>query len=146
MMTPSMRVVFDTNIFISAALRGGFSEDILRIAASTDLVILICSENILEELNQKLTTKFGWAKKDAAFFVSTIRDICQVVEVKDTLKIITRDPKDNIILECAVSGNANLIVSSDQDLITLKEFRGIGIIHPKTLSWTFPEYFKKRKK
>jgi len=53
--------------------------------------------------------------------------------------------EDNKILECALSGKADLIVTADQDLIKLKAFKNIGIIHPKTLSWTFPEYFKKRK-
>jgi len=45
-----------------------------------------------------------------------------------------------------VDGKADLIVSSDQDLIQLKTFQGIGVIHPKTLSWILPEYFKKNKK
>lgn len=141
-----MRVVFDTNIFISAALRGGFSEDILRIVSSTDLVVLITSEDILNELNQKLTEKFRWEEKESNFFINTIRDVCEIVDIKEKLYVIKRDPDDNSILECAISGKADLIVSSDQDLIDLKNFRGIGIIHPKTLSWTFPDYFKKTKK
>ncbi len=141
-----MRIVFDTNIFISAALKGGFSEDILRISASTDLVSMISSDDILKELHQKLTKKFHWGNTEADFFVKTIREVCEIVETKEKMSIITRDPKDNIVLECAISGNADLIVSSDQDLISLKVFRGIGIIHPKTLTWTFPEYFKKIKK
>jgi putative PIN family toxin of toxin-antitoxin system len=141
-----MRVVFDTNVFIAAALRGGFSEDILRIASSTDLITLVCSEEILKELEQKLKEKFKWEQNDCDFFITTIREICELVLVKEKLQIITRDPNDNIILECAITGNADLIISSDQDLINLKNFRGIGIVHPKTLSWTFPEYFKKEKK
>ena len=48
-----MRVVFDTNIFIAAALKGGFSEDIIKMAAG-GLVTLVCPEEILTELNQKL--------------------------------------------------------------------------------------------
>lgn len=65
-----------------------------------------------------------------------------MVSPSEQLSIISRDPKDNKILECAFFGDADIIVTFDQDLIKLKKFRGIGIIHPKTLSWTFPEYFK----
>lgn len=65
------------------------------------------------------------------------------MEATKKISIVTRDPDDNKILECALAGKADLIVTLDQDLIKLKNFRGIGIIHPKTLSWTFPEYFKK---
>lgn len=136
-----MKVVFDTNIFIAAALRGGFSEDIIKMAAS-NLITLVCSEEILIELHQKLTKKFEWTEKDVEFFVNTIREISEIVQIEEKLSVITRDPDDNKILECALAGEADLIVSSDQDLIKLKKFRNIAIVHPKTLSWIFPDYFK----
>lgn len=136
-----MRVVFDTNIFISAALKGGFSEDILKMASS-NIITLICSEDILNELFEKLIDKFEWKTGNAQFFVETIEEISEIVKVEEKLSVIARDPKDNKILECAVSGKADLIVSSDQDLIKLKKFQNIAIVHPKTLSWIFPEYFK----
>ena len=41
-----------------------------------------------------------------------------------------RDPKDNKFLELAVSGQANLIISSDNDLLVLHPFRGIFILKP----------------
>jgi putative PIN family toxin of toxin-antitoxin system len=52
-----MRVVFDTNIFISAALRGGFAEDILALA-DKKAVSILTSKEILSELRKKLITKF----------------------------------------------------------------------------------------
>ena len=141
-----MRIVLDTNIIISAALRGGFSEDILTTLVVTQTITLIISEGILEELAQKLESKFSWSKTEVNFFTDYIRQVSQLVKVKEKLEIIKRDPEDNKILECAVAGKADLIVSSDQDLINLKEFLGIGIVHPKTLTWIFPEYFRKLKR
>lgn len=138
-----MRVVFDTNVFISAALTGGLAHDILEFAETTDLIAVITSEEILLELKQKLLSKFDKSEPDVDFYIKKIRNISEVVEVNVKVDIVKRDPEDNKILECAVSGQADLIVSSDQDLIKLKSFKGIGIIHPKTLSWTFPEHFKK---
>ena len=139
-----MRIVLDTNVLIAAALRGKFAESILEMA-DDNLVILITSEDILKELADKLDSKFNWKYHDIQSFVEGIREISYIVEVTERVSIISRDPEDNKILECALSGKADLIVTADQDLIKLKAFKNIGIIHPKTLSWTFPEYFKKRK-
>ena len=138
-----MKVVFDTNVFIAAALKGSFAEDILKMA-STNLVILICSEEILYELHEKLDKKFKWDREEINLFTKTIREIAEIVKTEEKVNIVKRDPKDNIILECALAGEADLIVSMDQDLIKLKKFKGAGIIHPKSLPWMFPEYFKKK--
>lgn len=138
-----MKIVLDTNVFIAAALKGGFSEDIIKMAANKQ-ILLLCSEDILEELREKLRTKFGWSEKDTMFFVNTIKEAAEVIQIKQKSHIVTRDPDDNKVLECAQSGNADLIVSSDQDLIRLKKFGKAAIIHPKTLHWIFPDYFKKQ--
>lgn len=137
-----MRIVLDTNILIAAALKGQLAEDILDMAATTLLITIITSEEILQELQEKLIDKFGWSEDRVNLFVGEFMQIAEIVERTEKITVITRDPKDNQILECAVSGKADLIVTADQDLIKLKNFKGIGIIHPKTLSWTFPEYFK----
>jgi len=138
-----MRVVLDTNVFIAAALKGGFSEDIIKMATN-NIVVLVCSKEILQELYVKLTEKFQWSDKDASYFVDTLKEVVEIVEIKQKITVITRDPEDNKILECALSGNTNLIVSSDQDLIQLKQFERIAIVHPRTIQWIFPNYFKKK--
>lgn len=138
-----MKVVLDTNVLIAAALKGDFAESIISLAAE-HVLTLLTSEEILAELAQKLRLKFHWIQKDVTLYTTRVIKISQLVSVTEKLSVVARDPKDNKILECAVCGNADLIVSADQDLIALKTFRGIAIVHPKTLSWTFPEYFKKK--
>lgn len=108
-------------------------------------ITLISSEEVLLEIEQKLQEKFHWLTERLELFLGRIRKIAEIAEPSEKINVITRDPDDNKILECALAGNADLIVTADQDLIKLKSFRGIGIIHPKTFSWTFPEHFKKRK-
>lgn len=137
-----MRIVFDTNIYIAAALKGGFSENIIEMAALR-AVMLITSEEILTELKQKLLAKFYWKENEADFFINYIRKISEVIRISEVVSVISRDPDDNKILACAKEGKVDLIVSADQDLIKLKVFEGIAIIHPKTLSYTFPRYFKR---
>ena len=141
-----MRIVLDTNIFIAAALKSGLAEDILQMAAEENLITLVVSSEIISELAEKLKEKFEWQDIDITLFTDYICDISEIVKAEEILDAVVRDPEDNKILECALSGKANLIVTSDQDLIKLKTFRGIDIVHPRTLSWTFPEYFKKTRK
>ena len=140
-----MRIVLDTNIYIAAALQGQLSEEIIQISITKNIFTLLVSEEILAELQKKLQNKFKWLDKDVDRFLLKIIKNAEIVEITENVTIVSRDPEDNKILECALSGKADLIVTADQDLIKLKTFKGIGIVHPKTLSWTFPKYFKKHK-
>lgn len=139
-----MRIVLDTNIYISAAITSGLSKEILELAATTNLFILLTSKEVLEELKEKLLSKFDWSENIVDVFIERIKRISEIIEINQKVYLVKRDPEDNKILECALSGKADLIVTADQDLIRLKTFKGIGIVHPKTLSWTFPEYFRKK--
>lgn len=140
-----MRIVLDTNVYIGAALQGELTEDILEKVVENPDIYLIISEEILLEIERKLQEKFHWSAERIELFLNRIRKLAEIVTPAEKLEILKRDPDDNKIIECAVAGEVDLIVTADQDLIKLKIFRDIGIIHPKTLSWTFPEYFKKSK-
>lgn len=137
-----MRVVFYTNILIANALKDGFTRELLELAI-TGTIDLLTSEPIISELEEKLRIKFSWEEPRINQYLNSIREIALVIKSKEKIDFIKNDPDDNKILECAVAGKADLIVSADSDLIKLKNFQGIGIVHPKTLSWTFPDYFKK---
>lgn len=138
-----MNIVLDTNIYIAIALQGEFAEDIIKLITINSDITVITSKEIFSELQQKLEEKFDWLKEDIDLFITKMRKISKTVKATEKVNIIDRDPEDNKILECALAGEADLIITSDQDLIKLKKFRGIGIIHPKTLSWIFPKYFRK---
>ena len=138
-----MRIVLDTNIYIAAALHNGLAKEILEILFESSSVTSITSKEILEELSNKLRTKFKWSKEKIDFYLDNIKTMSEIVQPSIKLTIVKRDPKDNIILECALAGEADLIISMDKDLIKLKGFREIGIVHPSSLPWIFPQYFKK---
>ena len=140
-----MKIVLDTNIFIAAALYEGLAKDVVDFIFENSYTTLVISEKILEELSHKLQSKFNWSEERINYYINDIDAMSEKVQSEEELDIVKRDPADNKILECAISGQADLIVTMDQDLIKLKNFRGIAIIHPKTFTWTFPEYFKKNK-
>lgn len=126
-----MRVVFDTNVVVSALMLLG-SPPRRAFAAALQHGQLLVSEATLEELDDvlrrpKLT---GYVSEDQRleFLAAYIRDAEDVV-VEIRLQEC-RDPKDNKFLELAIAGKATHIVSGDLDLLALSPFRGIVILTP----------------
>jgi putative PIN family toxin of toxin-antitoxin system len=121
------RVVLDTNVYISALMFGGLPGSLLALAF-VQAFTLIISSPLLEELDEKLRGKFGVSVEDAAFVPSRLESVAQVVEPRGTLRVIPEDPDDNRVLECAVEGKADYIVSGDQHLLNLGKYQGISIV------------------
>ena len=121
-----MRVVFDTNIFISGLRFGGKPEALLQMAARTAFVLVV-SEEILLELEEVLLRKFRWSRRKIALTLESIRTISETVRPDITLTDC-EDQDDNRILEAAVAGRATIIVSGDHHLLKMRMFRGIEIM------------------
>jgi uncharacterized protein len=126
------RVVLDTNTLISGVLlSGSVPGQAVRKAITEDLILM--SEDSLYELADVLSRK----KFDRYLRVEDRKEFVRLVlRVADMVPIVTavhecRDELDNRILEVAVNGNAALIVSGDQDLLTLNPFRGIPVLKPR---------------
>ena len=125
-----MRVVIDTNVFISAALKDRSPpSDAVHLAAERDL--LLKSATTEQELFITLARP-RLAPLIPSLFQDWLADVLGAAElVPITERIVAcRDPKDDKFLELAVNGHADLIVSGDADLLTLSPFRGIPIITP----------------
>jgi len=137
-----MRIVLDTNIYIAAYFGTGLSSDILELGSARKLD-LYTSVDILLEIEEKLTGKYQAEAKDLREFLDLVNMSTTLVAPQKELKIIERDPDDNKIIECAVEARAGLIITLDKDLLTLKSYEGIGIIHPKAFTWVLPRLFDK---
>ncbi|MDI6892808.1 MAG: putative toxin-antitoxin system toxin component, PIN family [Actinomycetota bacterium] len=120
------RVVFDTNILLSAFIFGGNPEKLFQLARSKKIQLLT-SSSILTEFATCLKDKFLWADEDIAEAIKTIGYSSELIKPTQKLRVLHDDP-DNRVLECAVEGKAHFIVSGDKHLLTLKEFRKIPII------------------
>lgn len=121
------RVVLDTNVYISALLFGGLPGSLLDLAFLRSFTVII-SPALLDELDEKLRAKFGVSLEDAAFLRARLENVALVVEPREALSVITDDPDDNRVLECAVKGGADLIVSGDRHLLKLARYQGISIV------------------
>ncbi|MEW6409363.1 MAG: putative toxin-antitoxin system toxin component, PIN family [Nitrospirota bacterium] len=121
-----IKVVFDTNVYISALTSPNSKAEEAYLLAVKGKVELYTSVPILTELAEKLREKFQW---DNLKIESALKHISKVATVnKPSVKIsLLKDETDNRILECAKASDASLIVTGDKHLLSLKEFAGIGI-------------------
>lgn len=121
------KVVFDTNIYISAFLtRGGRAEEAF-LQAVEGRIELFTSAPILREMATKLREKFLWDDEHIEAALRHIGRVASVVRPRKNLRILTDDP-DNRILECAAHAGADLVVTGDRHLLDLKVHGSIKII------------------
>jgi uncharacterized protein len=122
-----VKVVFDTNILVSALVfPGGRGEAALRriIEAQDQLVV---SKPILDELLGILARKFSRDAEELAHVAVFLSDLALFVKPRRRLHVVKDEP-DNRILECALAGRAEAIVTGDHALLKLREYDGVRII------------------
>ena len=120
------RVVFDTNIFLSAFTFGRNPEIVFEMARA-GRIQLIVSTSILAELASILKSKFAWHDEDIREALMVVGRHAQLVKPGTRLQVLEGDA-DNRVLECVVEGHADWIISGDRHLLGLKEFGGIPIV------------------
>jgi len=125
-----IKVVLDTNVFVSALFWRGAPHQILK-KIFRGAIFNSVSPQILEEIKERLLDKFKVPPEKVKEFLEIIVFNSEIVYPKKKLNIIKKDPSDNKILECALEARASFIVSGDKHLLEVKERNGIKIISPK---------------
>jgi putative PIN family toxin of toxin-antitoxin system len=123
----SIIVVFDTNILFSATGWRGNPFQCVERARAGQVQAVSCPE-LIEELAEKLEARLNFPKDQVAETLADYLGFLRLVQIPKMLAAVPRDPEDNMVLECAIEGRARYIVSGDNDLLVLKEFRGIQIV------------------
>jgi putative PIN family toxin of toxin-antitoxin system len=114
-----VRVVFDTNIYVSAlAIPGGNAED-AYLEAVRGAFELFTSVAILTETARVLQTKFDWTEDKVRQAIQDISQTATVLRPRPSLHILKDEP-DNRILECAIDAQADYVISGDRHLLALK--------------------------
>jgi putative PIN family toxin of toxin-antitoxin system len=124
----SRKAVFDTNIFISGYLWTGSARKAIEKVRQKQWVHLISDETVNELIRVLAYTKFGLTPTEMEPIIRDILNISERVNVRSKLNIISADPTDNIFLNLALDGKANVIVSGDHHLLDVKRFQDIPII------------------
>ena len=129
-----MRVVLDTNVIIAAFAARGLCAEIFEVCLAEDTIII--SEHILSEVKENLVKKIHLQKDIVQNIIEYLRDTTELFKPQELDKSTCRDKDDIKIIGAALNGNADFILTGDNDLLTLKEYKGIKIITPRGY-WDF---------
>ena len=124
-----MKLVLDSNVLISAPGWNGNERAVLLETLSDDMDLLLSEDIINEFLHVLSYDKFASISiEKISLFIEIITETSVIVDTKTKISVVKDDPDDNRILECAVDGNADHIISGDKHLLPLKVYEGIRIL------------------
>lgn len=129
-----MRAIIDTNVFIAGLLWRG-SPHVLLEHARAGMLAVISSSTLIAELEDVL----GRAKFAAIFSktstslertIAEVRQLAELIDPPPLERPVCRDSTDDHVLALALSANADMVVSGDDDLLVLRSFANIPIVTP----------------
>jgi putative PIN family toxin of toxin-antitoxin system len=124
------KVVIDTNVFVSGLTFKGKPREVLDLVWRGDIEACI-SSFILEELEETLKKDFGWERDQIKHAVEKIKAKTILIHPKNRVSVIKEKDDDNRILECAIEGRVQYLISGDRKhLLPLKEYQRIKIQSP----------------
>jgi putative PIN family toxin of toxin-antitoxin system len=122
-------VVLDSGVWISAFQFGGTPLAAVR-DAYRQFEIALC-KTILLEIRSTLMRKFNWTANRVEDALADYLNEAVDVKITGERRGICRDPKDDMIFECAVIAGADIIIAGDKDLLAVKNYKGIRILTPR---------------
>jgi len=129
------RVILDTNIIISSAL-GGALVFVLEKWDEGKFTVIVTTDVLGEYFEVLNRPKFGLSQETIDKITRYIYQFAEFVIPEEQIRFIEDDPKDDKFLEAAVAGHVDFIVSGDNHLLALKEFRSIPILSGREfLDW-----------
>ena len=126
-----MKIVLDTNVFISGIFFSGPPSKILQ-AWRDSKIQLLFSEEILvkyQRVADELSSKFPAVNIDRVIELLTIQG--EIVETQGISVSVCVDPDDNKFIECAIAGNSKVIVSGDKHLLNVTGYKNIAVLKPR---------------
>lgn len=126
-----MKIVLDANIFVSALFWGGNPRIVLERAINKTDELFI-SKEIIDEIEEVIgRPKFHAGKDEIEYYIKSIEEISNKIVPKNKIRKGSRDMTDNKYIECAITADANYIISGDTHLLELKNYKNIKIVTAK---------------
>jgi putative PIN family toxin of toxin-antitoxin system len=124
------KVVIDTNVFVSGLTFKGKPREVLDLIWRGDIEACI-SSFIFKELEETLKKDFSWDRDQIKHTIEKIKAKTILIQPKNKVSVIKEKDDDNRILECAIEGKVQYLISGDRKhLLPLKEYEGIKILSP----------------
>ena len=132
-----MRIVLDTNVFVSGVFFGGVPGRILE-AWRDARVRLVLSADILDEyqrVGQVLGSQYSGVDLEPFLRLLTVQ--AEIVEAPDLPEPVSADPDDDKFLACAIAAGVAVIVSGDKDLLDQSGWRSVRVLRPRQFADEF---------
>jgi putative PIN family toxin of toxin-antitoxin system len=126
-----MKIVLDTNVFISGIFFSGPPSQILKAWKDQKIQIVLSKEilneyqRVAEELSKKISSI------DIEPIIELLTIYGEIVETESISVTVCEDPDDNMFLECAIASNSKIIVSGDKHLLQISGYQGIDVVKPR---------------
>ncbi|WP_090189051.1 MULTISPECIES: putative toxin-antitoxin system toxin component, PIN family [unclassified Duganella] len=130
-----MRLVLDTNVVVSAFVAQGAPHHLLQMAARNHIAIC-ASVELLSELKvvlgrKRIVSRLQRMQRHPDEVMRKYTAISSIVRAPPPYPHIARDPKDDMVLACALAAKATAIVTGDNDLLVIQQYQGMQILRPR---------------
>jgi putative PIN family toxin of toxin-antitoxin system len=134
-----VKAVLDTNVLIAAFLTEGLCSGLLLRARKQAFNLVLC-DDIIREFEGILSKKFKLTSADISEILSIVSEAAsEIIHKLGPIPNICRDPNDDMIIACAIDAAADYIVTGDEDLLILKNYKDIVIINPRNFEALFAD-------
>ncbi len=132
-----LKVVIDTNIYISALFWGGKPREVIDLGRDGKIQVF-SSPEIEDEIEEVLRRKFNLSAEEIKRVIFDFSTFTIPVIVRKSSRVVPDDPDDDKFIECALQCQADFIVSGDRHLLKLEEYSGIKILKASAFLSAFP--------
>ena len=126
-----MKITIDTNFLISSALWDNSSAHKLLLKLIENDAKIYTTKEILEEFSKVLKRDFKYNEEKVNERINSVLSFVSLVVVRNKINIVKEDSDDNKILECAIESNSEYLLTYDNHLLKIKEYKGIKILKPE---------------
>lgn len=123
----SIKVVIDTNIYISAIFWQGKPRKVVDLGRTQDIQIFTSTE-IEDEISEKLQTKFKLSRAEADRVMLDFSTFTIPLSIKKKHRVVIDDPDDDKFIDCAMACGADFIITGDKHLLKLQQYMGIKVV------------------
>lgn len=138
-----MKVFFDTNVLISAFIAHGASSEVFEYCLSSCRVFT--TQFVLDETRKVLSPEFRFSPAVVEEICGFLSGNLELVEAEPLDEPICRDPDDEFILSGALSAAVDCLITGDEDLLVIEEYKGIRILKPGDF-WRYDKRFSSSRK
>ena len=130
-----VRVVLDTNVYVSGLLWTGLPHDLLS-AAETDQLVLVTTSAILEEVREvlarpKFAARMSTLSTSVDELMESLLSLVQIIHEPKVTRVVLRDSDDDKFVACALAARVRWIISGDEHLLSIGRYKNIRMVTPQ---------------